>query len=39
MDGIGFGLASKFYLLQPNVPIDVVFTLDEMNGMARKGCS
>jgi single-stranded-DNA-specific exonuclease len=29
MDGIGFGLATKFHLLQPNVPLDVVFTLDE----------
>jgi single-stranded-DNA-specific exonuclease len=29
MDGIGFGLAPKFNLLQPNVPLDVVFTLDE----------
>ncbi len=29
MEGIGFGLANKFSLLQPNVPIDVVFTIDE----------
>jgi single-stranded-DNA-specific exonuclease len=29
MGGIGFGLASKFNLLEPNVPLDVVFTLDE----------
>lgn len=29
MDGIGFGLAQKFELLKPNVPIDIVFTLDE----------
>jgi single-stranded-DNA-specific exonuclease len=29
MDGIGFGLAPKFQLLQPNVPVDIVFTLDE----------
>ena len=29
IEGIGFGLANKFKLLQPNVPIDVVFTLDE----------
>lgn len=29
MDGIGFGLAHKFNELQPNVPMDVVFTLDE----------
>ncbi len=33
-DGIGFGLADKFNLLQPNIPIDVVFSLDinEWNG-------
>jgi single-stranded-DNA-specific exonuclease len=29
MDGIGFGLAEKFTMLQPNQPIDVTFTLDE----------
>jgi len=29
MDGIGFGLAPKFVLLQGGMPIDVVFTLDE----------
>lgn len=29
MEGIGFGLAYKFPLLQPNIPLDVVFTLDE----------
>lgn len=29
IDGIGFGLSPKFDLLQPNVPIDVVYTLDE----------
>ncbi|MES2648594.1 MAG: single-stranded-DNA-specific exonuclease RecJ [Bacteroidota bacterium] len=29
MEGIGFGLAGKFSLLQPNIPIDVVFTIDE----------
>jgi single-stranded-DNA-specific exonuclease len=29
MGGIGFGLAPKFNLLEPNVPLDVVFTLDE----------
>ncbi len=28
-DGIGFGLAAKFPLLQAGVPIDVVFTLEE----------
>lgn len=29
MDGIGFGLAHKFTLLQTAMPIDVVFTIDE----------
>jgi single-stranded-DNA-specific exonuclease len=29
MDGIGFGLAGKFALLQTGMPIDVVFVLDE----------
>jgi single-stranded-DNA-specific exonuclease len=29
MDGIAFGMAHKFHLLQPNVPIDIAFTLDE----------
>jgi len=28
-DGIGFGLAGKFHLLQKGEPIDVVFTLEE----------
>jgi len=28
-DGIGFGLASKFALLQTGAPVDVVFTLEE----------
>jgi len=28
-DGIGFGLASKFALLQAETPVDVVFTLEE----------
>jgi single-stranded-DNA-specific exonuclease len=28
-DGIGFGLASKFVLLQSGNPVDVVFTLEE----------
>ncbi|HVU93773.1 MAG TPA: single-stranded-DNA-specific exonuclease RecJ [Puia sp.] len=28
-DGIGFGLASKFALLQAGAPVDVVFTLEE----------
>lgn len=32
--GIGFGIAAKFYLLQMNAPLDIVFTLDlnEWNG-------
>ena len=29
MDGIGFGLAGKFHLLQTGTPIDLVFTLEE----------
>jgi single-stranded-DNA-specific exonuclease len=29
MDGIGFGLAAKFALLQTGMPVDVAFTLDE----------
>jgi single-stranded-DNA-specific exonuclease len=29
MDGIGFGLAAKFALLQRGTPVDVVFTLEE----------
>lgn len=29
MDGIGFGLAGKFHLLQTGAPIDLVFTLEE----------
>ena len=29
MEGIGFGLAGKFPLLRPGMPIDVVFALDE----------
>ncbi|HLZ86550.1 MAG TPA: hypothetical protein VKQ52_04905, partial [Puia sp.] len=28
-DGIGFGLAQKFALLQAGTPVDVVFTLEE----------
>jgi single-stranded-DNA-specific exonuclease len=28
-DGIGFGMADKFSLLQLNHPIDIVFTLEE----------
>lgn len=27
--GVGFNMADKFHLLQPNKPLDVVFTLDE----------
>ena len=29
VDGIGFGLAGKFHLLQTGRPVDVVFTLEE----------
>ena len=29
LTGIGFNLADKFYLLQQNKPLDIVFTLDE----------
>ena len=29
VDGIGFGLAGKFHLLQTGMPMDVVFTLEE----------
>ena len=29
MEGIGFNMAGKFALLKPNVPLDVVFTIDE----------
>jgi single-stranded-DNA-specific exonuclease len=29
MDGIGFGLAGKFHLLQTGMPVDLVFTLEE----------
>ncbi len=29
LNGIGFGMADKFYLLQSKQPLDVVFTLDE----------
>jgi len=36
MDGIGFGLAGKFHLLQAGVPIDLVFTLDENEWNNRK---
>jgi single-stranded-DNA-specific exonuclease len=36
MDGIGFGLSEKFSLLQPNVPLDVVFTLDENEWQGNK---
>ncbi len=37
MEGIGFGMAGKFNLLQPNVPLDVVYTLDlnTWNGISR----
>ena len=35
LTGIGFGIAEKFYLLQQNVPLDIVFTVDlnEWNGL------
>lgn len=35
LTGIGFSMADKFYLLQKNVPLDIVFTIDlnEWNGM------
>ncbi len=35
LTGIGFGMADKFYLLQKNIPLDIVFTieLNEWNGM------
>ena len=35
LTGIGFGMADKFYLLQQNVPLDIVFTVDlnEWNGL------
>jgi len=29
LTGIGFNMASKFNLLQKNLPIDIVFTIDE----------
>lgn len=29
VDGIGFGLAGKFHLLQTGMPVDVVFTVEE----------
>ena len=29
VDGIGFGLAGKFHLLQTGMPVDVVFTMEE----------
>jgi single-stranded-DNA-specific exonuclease len=29
MDGIGFGLAGKFHLIQTKAPIDILFTLEE----------
>jgi single-stranded-DNA-specific exonuclease len=36
MDGIGFSMAEKFHLLQPNIPVDVVFTLDENEWQGNK---
>ncbi len=35
-DGIGFGLAAKFHLLQSGMPVDVVFTLEENDWNNRK---
>ncbi len=29
LNGIGFNMADKFYLLEKNMPIDIVFTIDE----------
>ena len=29
LNGIGFNMADKFYLLQMQKPIDIVFTIDE----------
>jgi single-stranded-DNA-specific exonuclease len=29
LDGIGFGLAGKFHILQTGMPVDVVFTVEE----------
>ncbi|MEO5683839.1 MAG: single-stranded-DNA-specific exonuclease RecJ [Chitinophagaceae bacterium] len=34
--GIGFGMASKFHLLQSKQPLDVVFTLDENEWNEKK---
>jgi single-stranded-DNA-specific exonuclease len=36
LGGIGFNLAHLFPLLQPNVPIDVVFTIDENEWQGEK---
>ena len=35
LTGIGFGMADKFHLLQQNIPLDIVFTVEmnEWNGM------
>ena len=35
LTGIGFGMADKFHLLQKNIPLDIVFTVEmnEWNGM------
>ncbi len=35
-NGIGFGMAEKFYLLQLKKPLDVVFTLDENDWNGNK---
>ena len=34
--GIGFNMAEKFYLLQMNKPLDIVFTLDENEWNVQK---
>jgi len=36
MDGIGFGMSDKFSFLQPNIPVDIVFTLDENEWQGNK---
>jgi single-stranded-DNA-specific exonuclease len=36
MGGIGFNVSHLFHLLQPNVPLDVVFTIDENEWQGEK---